>query len=649
MRAANDTSAQKENKSHRNYLLLITAALLAVVVPMAIFSDLLSSDRNANSNAKHQQANTDPSIQSGSETTKTTKPLTSVSTAQSKARQADAQNELDPRADGWTSEVDAELAKKKLSKLLKLATKNTELDPATLRAISDDFSCSALRPANLVEVFSDSAIRVLEQGEKDREEMHKGAPGLAQALSQFGVPLHDFGSLHTHVKIIRVSIEADTVTTTAIIESGGHTAKGSIGQLANWTCQWQRSGDSLILRSIRSDHYREVIGYGPEGAWFADCTQAVLGKNPSFDNQLMFGLNHWLTRVERVNGMQVFARWGLAVGDVNGDGLDDLYVCQPGGLPNRLLIQQPDGTVVDKSDAAGVNWLDHTSSALLIDLNNDGAQDLVAATSSGIVVMENDKTGRFVRRATLPLSDRDVQSLSAADYDNDGDLDLYICVDFAPRLTLHNEEPVGFVYYDANDGGSNVLFRNDLASKEVIWKFTDVTVETGLGVNNRRHSLAASWEDYDNDGDQDLYVANDYGQNSLYRNDDGKFVDVARNSGVVDQGSGMSVSWGDVNRDGKMDLYVGNMFSSAGNRVTRQSNFRAGDDQDVRSVYSRFAKGNSLFTGGTSGKFNEVGAQAGVEMGRWAWSSLFADLNNDGWQDIMVANGYITTEDTGDL
>jgi hypothetical protein len=314
-----------------------------------------------------------------------------------------------------------------------------------------------------------------------------------------------------------------------------------------------------------------------------------------------------------------------------------------------LLIQQPDGTAIDQSAAAGVDWLDHTSSALLIDLDNDGAQDLVVSTSSGIVVMENDKAGQFQWRATLPLSGSDVQSLSAADYDNDGDLDFYICMDFATRNALNNQAPVGFVYYDANDGGANILFRNDLLSQNALWKFTDVTAETGLDVNNRRHSLAASWEDYDNDGDQDLYVANDYGQNSLYRNDDGRFVDIATNSGVVDHGSGMSVSWADVNRDGKMDLYVGNMFSSAGNRITRQSNFRSGDGQNVRSVYSRFAKGNSLFTGDGSGAFQEVGAAAGVERGRWAWSSVFADLNNDGWQDILVANGYITTEDTGDL
>ena len=100
---------------------------------------------------------------------------------------------------------------------------------------------------------------------------------------------------------------------------------------------------------------------------------------------------------------------------------------------------------------------------------------------------------------------------------------------------------------------------------------------------------------------------------------------------------------------GHPDLYVGNMFSSAGNRITTQSRFLADADSSTRQLYRRFAKGNSLFRNLGDGKFAEVGDEAKVEMGRWAWSSVFADINNDGWQDLFVANGYITTEDTGDL
>ena len=236
----------------------------------------------------------------------------------------------------------------------------------------------------------------------------------------------------------------------------------------------------------------------------------------------------------------------------------------------------------------------------------------------------------------------DIQSLLASDYDLDGDLDLYVCFDRAVRDGIETGRQ--FVYYDANDGGPNVLLRNDGD-----WTFTDATIETGLDADNRRHTIAAAWEDYDNDGDPDLYVANDYGQNCLYQNNNGHFVNVATEAGVVDYGSGMSADWGDFDRDGLMDLYVGNMFSSAGSRITTQAQFQEGLDDRLRALYRRFAKGNTLFRNNGDGTFSDVGQDAHVEMARWAWGSVFADLNNDGWEDLLVANGYITNTDADDL
>ena len=111
----------------------------------------------------------------------------------------------------------------------------------------------------------------------------------------------------------------------------------------------------------------------------------------------------------------------------------------------------------------------------------------------------------------------------------------------------------------------------------------------------------------------------------------------------------MSVSWADYNRDGLMDLYVANMFSAAGSRITRQALFKPDADEATRGIYQRFAKGNSLFKNTGGGRFEEVGLEAGVEMGRWAWASPFIDINNDGREDLLVANGYFTNDDTGDL
>ena len=104
-------------------------------------------------------------------------------------------------------------------------------------------------------------------------------------------------------------------------------------------------------------------------------------------------------------------------------------------------------------------------------------------------------------------------SLAAADFDEDGDLDVYACC-YSQRATSPlMGRPVP--YHDANNGGRNLLFRNDGR-----WRFQDVTRQVGLDENNRRFSFAACWEDYDNDGDLDLYVANDYGRNNLYENSD---------------------------------------------------------------------------------------------------------------------------------
>jgi hypothetical protein len=91
------------------------------------------------------------------------------------------------------------------------------------------------------------------------------------------------------------------------------------------------------------------------------------------------------------------------------------------------------------------------------------------------------------------------------------------------------------------------------------------------------------------------------------------------------------------------------MFSSAGSRITRQQGEGAELSDELRHAYQRFAKGNSLYRSLGGGKFEEVPAAGGAEMGRWAWSSMFADLNNDSWDDIVVANGYLTNDDTHDL
>jgi hypothetical protein len=106
-------------------------------------------------------------------------------------------------------------------------------------------------------------------------------------------------------------------------------------------------------------------------------------------------MNHWFQRTQDRSPLELFGNPGLAVGDVNGDGLDDLYVCQESGLPNRLFVQNADGTATEQSSSWGVDWLQSSRSALLVDLDNDADQDLVVAIHGGVVVAENDGAGRF--------------------------------------------------------------------------------------------------------------------------------------------------------------------------------------------------------------------------------------------------------------
>ena len=279
---------------------------------------------------------------------------------------------------------------------------------------------------------------------------------------------------------------------------------------------------------------------------------------------------------------------------------------------------------------------------LFSDMDNDGDQDLMVTAGSSLLVMENDGAGRFELRARLQPHPT-AHSLSAVDYDNDGLLDIYVC-SYGNSLETFADSKTPLPWHDANNGAANSLFRN-----QGQWSFRNVTADVGLDENNRRYSYAASWDDFDNDGDQDLYVANDFGRNNLFVNQNGRFRDAAMESGVEDISPGMSADWGDYDNDGWMDLYVSNMFSGAGNRITFQEQFMSGSGGEVVGSYRRFARGNTLFRRNKQRGFEDVSVSAGVTMGRWAWCSLFADINNDGRQDLLVANGHVTGVQSDDL
>ena len=414
--------------------------------------------------------------------------------------------------------------------------------------------------------------------------------------------------------------------------------------VGEWSLAWTRSDEDWRVTEWRT---RRQARAESERPLFVDVTESAIGHNDSYWEQLRPGVDHWRSSLDGAIGIDIYGHHGVSLGDIDGDGDSDLYVSQPSGLPNRLYRNDGGLAFTDITEWSGAGALDGTAMSVIADFDNDGDQDVVLISARSPMLLQNDGTGKFDLHPTAftfaaPLRSQ-LTSAAVADYDRDGDLDLYVCSYRYHAGAAAQGAPAP--YHDANNGPPNRLFRNRGNGT-----FEDVTRESGMGGNNTRFSFAASWGDHDADGWPDLYVANDFGRNNLYRNSgSGTFSDIAEEAGVEDVGAGMSAAWLDYDLDGNLDLYVGNMWSSAGLRVTREARFQESAGERFLPEFRRHAKGNSLFRGTGDGQFEEVSAQSGSEMGRWAWSSDALDLNNDGLEEIYVANGYVTNSSTRDL
>ena len=486
-------------------------------------------------------------------------------------------------------------------------------------------------------------------GEQDYEELNAWLQKNKASLPWPAGTLDRFRQVQLlELKIIASNRAVASATNTALrlrVELGGIAKTGQrLSLLGHAEAVFDKSRTGgWQLRSFRPEAIRSATSAAPR---FRDVSQAALGHNTSYRHQLARGLDDWRAELDAATGIDVYGHNGIAVGDYNGDGWEDLYLCQPAGLPNRLYRNNGDGTFDDVSHAAGVDVLDASTMGLFADLDNDGDQDLIVIAGTRVLVFRNDGRGKFSRPMpdAMPESGATLTSAALADYDRDGDLDLYVCAYDFWNAGATYDAPTP--YYDATNGPPNILYRNRGDGS-----FEDVTAASGMNQNNDRFSFAASWADYDKDGWPDLYVANDFGRNNLYRNNgDGSFSDVAAQAGVEDLGAGMSVAWGDHNGDGWLDLYVSNMWSSAGQRLTFNPAFaEVAEGEAVRAAFQRQARGNSLFRNNGDGTFRDVTLEAGVAFGRWAWGSGFWDYDNDGRLDIFVTNGYVTGPDTHDL
>ena len=438
-------------------------------------------------------------------------------------------------------------------------------------------------------------------------------------------------------------------------DASAQTKDGERAQILAWlTLDWQRQEDASWRIQRWETESLEMVAR--EHALFAEVLDGALPRDEdrararfsrhaelvrqSFSDSAFVAPHRYFTR-------QAFDRHpGISVVDIDADGYDDLYIAVRQGR-NMLLHNGGDGTFTERAAQYGLDVEHHTAAALFADFDNDGDPDVflgrTLAPSRYLVNEDGHFAPRDLGDGVLPFL---VASISAADYNGDGLLDVYFST-YAARMLLEavstashagalladflpadharvlydlSRDRIGHLIYEA-PGPPNVLLRNlgdgRFAATAAVW----------------RNTLQATWADYDRDGDPDLYLANDFAANNLLRNDGGALVDVTEESGAADLGFGMGASWADYNGDGRQDLYVTNMHSSAGRRITAAAG-RAG------AAFAPLARGNSLLMNGSEGFALVVDSP--VEDGGWGWGGQFLDFDNDGDLDIYALSGYYT-------
>lgn len=337
---------------------------------------------------------------------------------------------------------------------------------------------------------------------------------------------------------------------------------------------------------------------------------------------------------------------GIAVADVDGDGLYDIYfVNQVGG--NELWKNLGGGKFKNITDEAGVGLPDRINvTAAFADIDNDGAQDLyVTSVLGGNVLFKNDGHGHFkdiTEQAGLGLL---AHSSGAVffDYDNDGLLDLLVCN--VGKYTSDEQGPDG-EYLGLPDAFQGHL-HPDRFEYPVLYKnmghdrFKDVTAEVGL--RPMGWCGDASFADLNGNGYPDLFLLNMQGQNHYYQNEGGrKFVDKTDEYFPKTPWGAMGIKFFDYDNDGQMDLLVtdmhSDMFKEVGPDREKLKSAEHAPDRALGAASSKFIFGNALYHNLSGGKFEEVSDQMGVEN-YWPWGVSVADINADGWDDIFISSG----------
>lgn len=339
---------------------------------------------------------------------------------------------------------------------------------------------------------------------------------------------------------------------------------------------------------------------------------------------------------------------GIAVADVDGDGLYDIYfVNQVGG--NELWKNLGGGKFKNITEEAGVGLPGRISvGAAFADIDNDGDQDLfVTSVRGGNVLFENDGHGHFKDISKSAGVDLVAHSSGAFffDYDNDGLLDLFVCNvgHYTTDQKGSNGQYVGM--QDAFTGHLHPeLYEYPVLYKNVGHnKFKDVTADVGL------HPAGwcgdASFADLNGDGYPDLFILNMQGHSHYYENAGGrKFVDKTQQYFPRTPWGAMGIKFFDYDNDGKMDLLVtdmhSDMFAEVGpaREKLKAKVERIAPEKFLGGPPGTFIFGNALYHNLGDGKFEEVSDRMGAEN-YWPWGPSVGDLNADGWDDIFITAG----------